>query len=256
MKKYYIIILLIALFFYACAGSNKDNIKQEVALRDLGEALMAQGKYNAALFEFTRALEKYSKDPYLHNSIGLVYLAKKKLNLAELHFQKALDLKPDYPDAMNNLGIVYIEQKQIDYAIKCFKKVTNNLIYAAPHKPLTNLGMAYFIKKNYLISIDYYEKAIEIKPDYSIAQRGLARVYITMGKIDKAIDLLNKTMKQAPYFAEACYDLAEAYRLKSDFENALTNYQRVIRITPSSPLAKKARQQIDIINNNSILIIQ
>ena len=148
---------LLAILVVSCAtpASLEDKRKQEEASRLLGEAYLAQQNYTAALREFLKAEQIYSKDPYLYNDLGLTYMAKNQLNLSIESFQTAIKLKPDYSPAKNNLGTAYLAKKDWEQAIACFSELTEDLLYATPHYPLSNLGLAYFNKRDYKLAETY-----------------------------------------------------------------------------------------------------
>jgi len=146
-------VLSLSLFLIFCIASCAANVevrkKQEEASRNLGEAYMQQRDFSSALREFLKAEKIYSKDPLLQNDFGLAYMAKGRLDLAVKHFKKAVKLKPDYAPARNNLGTAYLAKKEWDVAIACFKEIVDDVLYATPHYPLTNLGWAYYNKQEY-----------------------------------------------------------------------------------------------------------
>ena len=155
------------LIFGLASCTNIELKKQGEADRLVGEAYMGQNDYTAALNELLKAEKKYTNDPHLHNDLGLVYMAKDQLPLAIEHFKKAIDLKPDYAPARNNLGTAYLAIKNWDSAIICFKEVSRDLLYATPHYPLTNLGWAYYNKKEFALAEQFYREALKIDPNYS-----------------------------------------------------------------------------------------
>lgn len=59
-----------------------------------------------------------------------------------------------------------------------------------------NLGFIYGKKKDYPAAIAAYQKALELRPDYSDAKIALARVYRESGQADKADELLNASENQ------------------------------------------------------------
>jgi Tfp pilus assembly protein PilF len=243
-NRLYGAILVIVVFYVAsCATTNiKVQKQQEEALRNLGEVYYKQGDYTSALREFLKAEAIYSEDPFLQNDLGLTYKAKKRLNLAIEHFRKALEIKPDYAPAKNNLGTVYLDKKEWDTAIKYFKEVSENILYATPHIALANLGWAYYNKKEYALSETYYLKALDLKPKFINAQRGLGLTYIAMGKIDKAVEILESAVKNYPKFALLYDDLAKIYVLSHDYKKALDAYHKVIELAPDTEMAKKAEK--------------
>ena len=242
----FIYVVLVSIFFLvSCAANLEVRKKQEQASRNLGEAYMGQGDYTAALREFLEAEKLYDRDPYLQNDLGLVYMAKGKPAIAIDHFKKAIEIKPDYTPAKNNLGTAYLAQKKWDNAIACFKGITGDLLYATPHYPLSNLGWAYYNKKEYRLAEKYYQDTLKIEPEFAIALRGLGKTYIAMGRIPEAVTILEKSARNSPRFAELYFDLANAYTLSRKYKKALDAYNKVLELAPNSPLAVDAQKEIE-----------
>ncbi len=241
------LILAVIWLLTGCAGNQpkrpEDSARKGQAARNLGEAFMGEGNYRAALREFIKAQKLNPDDPYLHNDMGLSYLAMKRPEKAVTHFKKALALNPSFAAAKNNLGTAYLAQENWDAAIATFKELSQDLLYATPHYPLTNMGWAYFNKGQYGQAKTYYEKALKARPNYPIAMRGLGRTYLKTGHHQKAIETLKETVKVAPRFMQAHLDLARAYRLSNDRENALTVYRRVMEMAPKSEAAEQAQKE-------------
>lgn len=241
------VLVMMVFWVVSCATANmevqkKQQKKQGEALRNLGEVYYKQGDYTSALRELLKSEALYPDDPFLQNSLGLTYKAKNRLDLAVKHFNKALEIKPDYAPAKNNLGTVYLDKKEWDTAIKYFKEVLENMLYATPHLALANLGWAYYNKKKYTISETYYLKALDLEPKFINALRGLGLTYIAMGRIDEAVEILERAVKNYPKFALLYDDLAKVYVLSHDHEKALDAYHKVIELAPDSAMAKEAEK--------------
>jgi type IV pilus assembly protein PilF len=237
------ILVIVALYVVSCATANMDLQKQKgEALRNLGEVYYKQGDYTSALRELLKAEALYPDDAFLQNDLGLTYKAKKKLDLAAQHFQKALDIKPDYAPAKNNLGTVYLDKKEWDTAIKYFKEVSENMLYATPQLAMSNLGWAYYNKKEYTLAETYYLKALDLEPEFINAQRGLGLTYIAMGRIDEAVEILERAVKNYPKAALLYDDLARVYVISHDYEKALDAYHKVIELAPDTAMAKEAEK--------------
>ena len=113
--KNLICLIFALLFLVSCAAKDPDiGNKKEIAVaaQGRGEGYYNSGQYTAALKKLLEAYKTIPNDPYLNNSLGLVYLAKNRYDLAEIHFKKALNIKPDYIQARNNLGAAYLRQKK------------------------------------------------------------------------------------------------------------------------------------------------
>lgn len=244
-KRLFICIISIVLCFglTACAASLEKRKKQSRATRNLGEAYMRQGNYTEGLKELLKAEKIYADDHLLHNDLGLVYLAKKRYDKAEQHFKKAIKLKPEYASARNNLGLVYLAAENWDAAIKSFESVTSDLLYGTPHFPLSNLGLAYYHKKDYQNAEKYYLKALDIEPNFILALRGLGKTYLAVNKNPAAISVFEKAVKRAPNYADIYLDLGNAYRSAGEYQKALFAYQKAQDLAPGSDVAEAAKQE-------------
>ncbi|WP_457552373.1 tetratricopeptide repeat protein [Desulfobacula sp.] len=248
---------LISLFFVfcflvSCSSKNMDVENKEetaIAIQRVGDEYYNAGEYTAALKNLLDAYKTIPNDPYLHNSLGLVYMAKDRYNLAKTHFKKALDLKSDYTQAKNGLGAVYMKQKKWALAIQCFKEVSENLLYPTPEIAFSNLGWAYFNQKMYGQAKTYFKKSLEIRSAFLNAVHGLASLYIETGHHEKAIDFLHQALKRNPDAAILHSDLAKVYEALNDFDKARKSWEVVLKLEPdTSPLAKKAQKKLSELN--------
>jgi type IV pilus assembly protein PilF len=247
MKKrrlFYTAFLVFLIHIISCA-TDRELQKQEEAARLVGEAYMSQGDDTAALNELLKAEQIYSKDPHLHNDLGLVYISKEKLDLAIVHFNKALELKPDYAPARNNLGTAYLAKKDWDSAIVCFKEVSKDLLYATPHYPLSNMGWAYYNKKDYKAAEQYYKEALKIEPNFSLALHGLGLTHLATGNAAEAAGYIEKAIKYSTWIPELQMDLAGAYVLLKEYSKAVDIYNKVVAVAPDSPMAVQAKREIN-----------
>lgn len=245
MRVSLIFILFLTLSCATTTMKTDKKIEIAVATQRLGEEYYNAGRYTSALQNLLDAYKIIPKDPYLNNSLGLVYLAKDRSDLAETHFNKALSLKPDYIHAKNNLGVTFMEQKRWDLAIQCFKEVSENLLYSTPEMPLANLGWAYFNQKFYKKATYYFKKSLEIRPDFLISIHGLASIYTETGVYYQARDYLLRNLKKYPDAAILHADIAKIYERLNDPVNAKKSWQSVLKLLPeTSSLAQEAQKKL------------
>jgi len=231
----------------ACTASQEARRRQGAASRNLGEAYMSTGDYTSALRELLKAETLTPNDPFLQNDLGLTYWAKGGIDRAIQHFKKAIELKPDYTPAKNNLGAAHMVKKDWDMAISIFKEITGDLLYATPQFPLTNLGVAYYNKKEYLLAEKYYRQALKVAPNSIKALRGLGQTQIATGKYLEAVTNLEKALKIDPRLAETYFDLAHAYALTKDYKKAVAAYSKIVELVPDTPMAASATAGIKAI---------
>lgn len=245
-------LFVIIMFLISCASQNMTPVeKKEIAIatQRVGESYYNAGNYTLSLKNLLEAYDSIPDDPYLNNSLGLVYLAKEKYDLAEEHFKKALELKNDYVDAKNNLGAAYLKQEKWLLAIDCFEDVLKNLTYSYPEMPLSNLGWVYFHQKKYEKADFYFNKSLQLNPRFLISIHGLASVYIQTKAYLKAIDFLHQELKRDPEAAILHSDMAKAYEGIHDFSNAKKSWEIVLKlVSETSPLAREAKKKLHELN--------
>jgi type IV pilus assembly protein PilF len=250
--------VLIALSTLSCATSttttttttpgaslSEGSAKEQALLkRNLGEAYIMQGNFTAALKELQTAEQLHPKDPITHYYLGIAYQNKELFEQAIQHYNKALDLNPGYSMARNNLGTVYLDMQNWDAAIACFKDVVADVLYATPHYPLANLGRAYYNKKEYSTSQEYFRKALQVKPNFIIALNGLGQTYMAEGKYPDAVAMFEKVVKYETQIPQFYFQLAKAYELTNDNEKAVKAYLKVVELSPDSDMAEEARKKV------------
>ena len=229
----------------SCASTSKKRQQQAKAYRELGVAYMEKGDFTSALRELLEAEKTNPDDPYIHDYLGLTYVAKKQYDLAIPHFNKALKLKPDYTQARNNLGNTYLLKQEWDTAIALFEKASQDLLYQTTHFPLSNIGWAYYNKKEYRLAEIYYLKALALQPKFITALNGLGKTYMAMGNLSKAVETFEKAITISPDTVELYFNLGRTYAQMGNLGKAREAYSKVIALQPDSSLAKEAKKESD-----------
>ncbi|MFH2060135.1 MAG: tetratricopeptide repeat protein [Pseudomonadota bacterium] len=246
--KHPLYLLLLIFVLASCAATDMQRINQkEVALatQQVGEEHYRNGRYTAALKNLLDAQKELSDDPFLHNSLGLVYLAKERADLAQTHFERALELKPDYIQAQNNLGGAYMKLEKWDLAISTYKIVVSSMLYATPEIPLSNLGWAYLNQSMFKQAENYFNQSLDIRPHFINAVHGLATIHIKQGNYSNALVFIHDALKKNPGVAILHADIAETYEALRDDQKAKNAWNVVLKLVPErSPLAKEAQKRL------------
>ena len=247
MKKTWLMVVVCILAASLLLSCSKNKVEREKEIyqaekyRELGELLFREGKYTAALKEFLKAEALNPDDHLLQNDLGLTYMYRRKPDLAIPRFKRALELKDDYSPARNNLGNAFAEMGQWDKAIEQYEIVTQDLLYATPQYPLSNLGLAYYEKKDYPRAEKYYLEALKIQKDFFMAFYGLGKTYMAMGRVPEAIQKLEGAVGLAPEEPRVYFELGKAYSMNRQYKKGYEAYQEVVKLDPGTPLADKAR---------------
>ena len=81
-----------------------------------------QGKWNAAIPQFERALQLNPDSAEAHNNLGLALAQQKKWDAAIAHYERALQLNPDSAETHQNLGVALAAQGKLDEAMQHFQQ--------------------------------------------------------------------------------------------------------------------------------------
>jgi tetratricopeptide (TPR) repeat protein len=96
----------------------------------------------------------------------------------------------------------------------------------------SDLGMLYFIKKDYEAAQNSYASALKAKPDYFPALLSLGRVQMARKDFEHAIESLEAALKLDPKSASANYFLGEAYLQLKKGSKAVVYLNQAISLDP------------------------
>lgn len=95
----------------------KDNPRDSIALRALGEAYLRDGRYGAARTTYESALKQHGDDAHVLNNLAHILLRQGD-KAAVAYAEKAHRLAPDDPAVNDTLGWLYVQHGQTDKGIK------------------------------------------------------------------------------------------------------------------------------------------
>ena len=147
-------------------------------------ALIALGKFTAAISPLKQVLLLKPNMPEAHNNLGIAYKECGDVAAAECHYRQAVELKPNFAEAWGNLAILSMERGKTDEALVLLEKA---LSYD-PKSPIVrlNIGIAYAAIGEYNKSVDFLEQSIGALPLNSEAHANLAHVLLTFGEFSAA----------------------------------------------------------------------
>ncbi len=117
-----------------------------------------------------------------------------------------------------------------------YKKVGNrkkqlDVLSSMPNDFWANYFLAEYYRENDLSkSIFYYQKAIELKPNFSQSYLGLAKAYLDGKQFQKSVDMLNKYLAYNPN-SDIAYALrADAYMNMNYLSDAYDDIKKALKI--------------------------
>ncbi len=193
----------------------------------MGSAYRATGRTNEAISEFQHALELTPNSDEASRRLASAFTDAGRKAEALQYFGKAIDANPYYWANYNQLGWALSNFGEYKQALENFKKVTE----IAPDMPdgYTNLGFMYTRLSQYQQAVPQYQKSIKVKETY-FAYANLADSYYHMGSYTEAIAAAQKAVDLNPNFEVAVGNLADAYRLSGQPDQAQKAYEKAIKL--------------------------
>ena len=156
--------------------------------------LKANEKYDLAINEYKKIIEKFPNDSFAYVKIGEIYNTLKDYEVSVSWFTKASQLNKNDIDILNKIGNSYYNFGKYNLAIENYSKA---LEISEKCNVFINRGMANERLKNYEEALKDYEKASEIEPNNP-------EIYDNIGVI---------------------------YEIKKDYEKAIMYYKKAINIS-------------------------
>jgi tetratricopeptide (TPR) repeat protein len=199
-------------------------------LFDTALALGAKGQYDAAIAEWTKAMELSPGDPKAHNNRGVALVGKGSLDAGIDEFRKAMEIRPEYAEAHYNLGGALARQGKVDEAIAQYRRTIDiNPQYAEAHD---RLGGALAQKGAIAEAIAEFRKAVEIDDRYAEAHNDLGAALLQTGRTAEAIEQFQKALAIDPKSAKAHYNLGVALARSLKIDEAIGQLQSAVDADP------------------------
>jgi len=148
----------------------------------------------------------------------------------------AADLSPNRVAVWETLGMIYrdiqgIATGALDWGIKSFEKA----ITLEPANPVlhTELGKLYLTSGDSNKARDEWNKAKELKADYTDSSVQLALLSESEGNSEEAIRMMENLVMSYPYDVEAIFQLGRLYFNSNRTADAVAQFERVVNLMPN-----------------------
>jgi len=144
---------------------------------------------------------------------------------------------------------MHVEAAQYYTKINNFEKAEREylaLIQATPMNasPYEFLARLLIYRKKFNEALSYLLKILELENN-GFAYKMIGSIYVNKKEASRGIPYLEKAIKMDPTDPQSLYNLAGAYALNQDFEQALQVIQQLKKIRPDYPGLKQLQEQID-----------
>ena len=175
-----------------------------------------------------------------------IHIAQRKLKPIrqdlELDWSRSVQAKRDAMSAPNSYSRNLQNRKLFDKAMKQINKnelplaiaTLRSIVEADPkdYQSWNELGLAYFIQKNFTAAENSYAKAIEANPEYLTASLSLGRVRLAQKNDEGAIAAFKFALDKDSNSALANYFLGEAYLAARKESLAIGYLNKALQLDP------------------------
>jgi len=138
----------------------------------LGNALLGEGKIDAAAAAFRRALALSPHDPKAMTNLAGALAQQGRMDEAANYCRRAISLAPGYAAAHTNLGTILAQQGQWGPAIAEYETAVR--LDPADPRARTNLALVLAGTGRFDEAATHFRAALRLDPDNAVARQGLA----------------------------------------------------------------------------------
>lgn len=250
-----------AVIMYKAAIAKKPDYAD--ALYEAGWCYNELAQYDEAITYLDKAKRYLSSEAKIYFELAFANANDDRNDEAITNYKKVLELDPLYSDAAKNLGDIYYNDKDYEHATEYYKKYIDgnkdveNIYYyrigwsyndigkyeeAANYlekyepeadedkaKKWAELGYAHYKSDEYEIAILDYSTALDSKPDYGTAMRGIADCYYDKEDYDNALKYYLQAVETDEENSRSCYyHIGWIYNDKENYEDAINVLQKAV----------------------------
>lgn len=182
--------------------------------------------------EMAKAFPKDAKPPYM---TGLLLRQQGKFAEAHKSYEASLALNPDFLPAIDEIIELDIAQSNHKEALSRIETYVQK--YSDKPMPLLLQAKVLNALKKFPEAEAALQKAIQIDPEFILAQRFLVQFYTGTKQHTNAIQRLEGMAQKNPNDSTTLLQLSLLYEATSDFQKARAHYEKVLAIKPNSTLA-------------------
>lgn len=206
--------------------SNKESPATAIEIIAMGDAVLAQGKQDEALYQYVKAIDlDNTSDTALYKIAG-IHSNRGNAGLAKKAYEMVLEINPDHSGAHAGLGLLYLNKAHYDEA-------RSHLLIASANDTMSDwrvfnsLGVISDLQKEYAHATLYYEKALALQPVLPVILNNMGYSRYMLGDWDSAEKFYKKAVLNNRSFERAWRNLGLLYSRKQNYDEAVNAFAQV-----------------------------
>ena len=189
-----------------------------------------RGNPDAALEAAQKVIDISPDQAIGYNLKGVVQVNRQELDDARSLFNQALELRPDYHSARTNLaelerlvGDNEAAERHLRYVLSEDRNNVSAMVAAARLALLQNEPRE---------AVDLMQRAVEVRSNAPQMRVLLGQSYLASGDQEAAVQTFRDADRDFPDNALVILQLASLYMTLDDFDRAVSEYGRLVRLSP------------------------
>jgi tetratricopeptide (TPR) repeat protein len=174
--------------------------------------------------ELSKSLPEITADEYEH--LGDALLKKRNLHIAYLQYERSLQRNPNNIRVEYKKGLTLLAGGKYDDAIGQFKTVLEKKPGYVP--AYEGLGRAYFYKKDYVGSENFFRLAVSMEPKLWKVHNYLGNIYDFQTKYETAIGEYKSAIAVNPKAGFVYNNLGVSYSMAGQYRQAVKAFNKAI----------------------------
>jgi tetratricopeptide (TPR) repeat protein len=210
------------------AGGCSQERNQSIEHANRGVDLFRQQLYPQAVREFKLATDLDPRNEKAFYSLAMAYVEMKNWDLCADSLNKAIQIAPKNALYQYQLGHAYIEQKRLDLAQAALEKAISidEKLYKAHYR----LGWVYDVQDKPQEADKHYRLAIAGNPRFALSFDSMAKLYLSNGFVDPAVQVLKEGVKVSPQEAGLWNTLGVALQEQKQFDQAVKSFDKALEL--------------------------
>lgn len=157
------------------------------------------------------------------------------LNKAEEYLLKVLNIDPIYENALKLLKVIY---RQLGKEDKLKEIKIDERVYI-------QRGLEAYNSKDYISALEYFNRALELKPNSAEIMNNIGAVLFMLGKYDDAIVWFKKALEIKKDYVQAYGNLVYAYIQKGDLFSAEIVLNEGLKYAPNDANLRELKSRLE-----------
>jgi tetratricopeptide (TPR) repeat protein len=212
--------------------------------------------YKSAITLWKDTIDR-NKDCWLaYNNLAAEYNKINAYDKAVPLALRAVRIKPDYSIGYVTLANSYYNVKEYDKAIFSYKEAIRLFEKKKDSSPYAEyqfqrlgsscfeaLGAIYLSRKDYDTSMDYFTKALGLKPDSASINRTIGKIHLIKGNNVEALVFFRKALSELEHDPGLHYEMGIALMRTQKMDLSLIHFEKAAEIDPNfRPALEKVRE--------------